>query len=78
MPNLSDSNVNVLRGGPQSGYVINIAASSPQGSDAARNAITQALGSSVPVNTSMNINMNTNYQDQVNQLQISRILGNML
>lgn len=78
VPNLSDSNVNVLRGGPQSGYVINIAASSPQGSDAARNAITQALGSSVPVNTSMNINMNTNYQDQVNQLQISRILGNML
>jgi hypothetical protein len=78
VPHLSDSNINVLRGGPQSGYVINISASSPQGSDAARNAITEALGSSVPVNTSMNINMNTNYQDQVNQLQISRILENMI
>lgn len=78
VPNLSDGNMNVLRGGPQSGYVINISASSPQGSDAARSAITQALGSSVPVNTSMNINMNTNYQDQVNQLQISRMISNML
>ena len=78
VPHLSDSNMNVLRGGPQSGYVINISAGSPQGSDAAREAITQALGSSVPVNTSMNISMNTNYQDQVNQLQISRILGNMM
>ena len=78
VPQLSDGNINVLRGGPQSGYVINISASSPQGSDAARSAITEALGSSVPVNTSMNINMNTNYQDQVNQLQISRILENMI
>jgi len=78
VPQLSDSNVNVLRGGPQSGYVINISASSPQGSDAARDAITQALGSSVPVNTSMNINMSTNYQDQVNQLQISRMLENII
>ena len=78
VPQLSDSNVNVLRGGPQSGYVINISASSPQGSDAARDAITQALGSSVPINTSMNINMSTNYQDQVNQLQISRMLENMI
>jgi hypothetical protein len=77
VPNLSDGNVNVLRGGPKSGYVININATSPRGQSAAQNAISQAIGGAVPMNSSINVATNTSYKDKIDQFQIGKIIEGM-
>lgn len=78
VPQLSDGNVGVMRGGPSSGYVININANSPQGQSVAQNAIQEAVGAAVPLDSTINITMNTSYKDQLNQLQVGRILASMI
>ena len=84
VPSLSDSNINAMRGVGTGGsaaaksYVINIAARSPSGQARAANAIAAAINSQTPQGTSTNINMQTNYTDQINQLQLSRLVANSM
>lgn len=79
VPQLSDANLNVMRGGPRTGYVVNINASSSRGQAAAASALNSAVQSgAMPMNTSVNIHMNTSYKDKVNQLQINQMVANSM
>ncbi len=79
VPRLSDSNLNVMRGGPQKGYVINISAQSQRGQQQAINAINGAVQSgTIPTRNSVNIQMNTSYSDKMNQLQVNQMVANSL
>ena len=79
VPQLSDANLNVMRGGPRQGYVVNINASSERGQDAAVSALNNAMQSgAMPMNNSVNIHMNTSYQDKISQLQINQMVANGL
>ena len=71
---LSDSNLNVLRGGPKSSYVINISGNSPKGQSAAVSAINEAIGGAVPQNSSINVAINNNMQDTLSQWQVNRMV----
>jgi hypothetical protein len=71
---LADSNLNVLRGGPKSSYVINISGNSPHGQQMAANAINSAISGPVPHNSSINVAINNNYQDTLNQYQVNRMV----
>jgi len=71
---LADSNLNVLRGGPKSSYVINISGSSPQGQQMAANAINSAISGPIPHNSSINVSVNNNFQDTLNQAQVNRMV----
>ena len=71
---LTDSNLNVLRGGPKSSYVINISGNSPQGQQAAVNAIQSSIGGNVPQNSSINVAINNNMQDTLSQWQVNRMV----
>jgi hypothetical protein len=71
---LSDSNLNVLRGGPKSSYVINISGNSPKGQSAAVSAINEAIGGTVPQNSSINVAINNNMQDTLSQWQVNRMV----
>lgn len=71
---LTDSNLNVLRGGPKSSYVINISGNSPQGQQAAVNAIQNSIGGNVPQNSSINVAINNNMQDTLSQWQVNRMV----
>lgn len=79
VPRLSDSNLNVMRGGPQKGYVINISAQSQRGQQQAIDAINGAVQSgTIPTRNSVNIQMNTSYSDKMNQLQVNQMVANSL
>lgn len=71
---LADANLNVLRGGPKSSYVINITGSSPEGQQSAINAINSAISGPIPHNSSINVAVNNNYQDTLNQMQVNRMV----
>ena len=77
-PSLSDSNMNVMRGGPNSGYIININASSPQGAQMAQKAIMTAASGMTPQNGSINLSIDNSVSDQINQLQINRMVSNAI
>lgn len=76
VPSFSDTGMNSLRGGPGSGYVINIAARTPDGRQQAVDAINSAVGQAVPQTSSINISMNTSYTDKVSQFQIDKMIQN--
>lgn len=76
VPNLSDANMNVMRGGPSSGYVININATSPDGKDAAVAAVKNAASTMTPQSGSINVSVNTSASDSLNQLQVNRMVAN--
>ena len=78
VPSLSDANMNVQRGGPNSGYIININASSQRGQDAAAAAISNAVSGMVPQNGSINLTVNSGPSDQLNQFQINRMVANAI
>ena len=78
VPSLSDANMNVMRGGPKAGYVININASSPQGQAAAVKAINNAASGMTPQNGSINVSMSTDSSDSLSQLQVNRMVANAL
>ena len=71
---LSDSNLNVMRGGPAKAYTINISGVSPRGQQAAVEAIQSSIGGPVPQNSSINIAINNNYQDTLSQAQVGRMV----
>lgn len=71
---LADSNLNVLRGGPKSSYVINISGQSPQGQQQAIDAINSAISGPIPRNSSINVAVTNNYQDTLNQYQVNRMV----
>lgn len=75
MPTLSDSNLNVKRGGANQGYVININAQTSGGQQAAQQAIAGAVSTLTPQNSSVNISMNTSVSDKINQLQLQRMVA---
>lgn len=75
---LADSNVNVQRGGPKAGYVININAETSRGQDAAVAAINNAVSGMVPQNGSINLSISGEPSDQLNQLQINRMVANAI
>ena len=74
MPQLADSNLNVMRGMPRNSYTINISGTSPRGQQAAVNAINGAMTGRLPQNSSINIAMNSNYQDMLSQAQVNRMV----
>lgn len=74
IPQLSDSNLNVMRGMPRNSYTINISGTSPRGQQAAVNAINGAVTGRLPQNSSINIAMNSNYQDMLSQAQVNRMI----
>lgn len=76
--NLSDANMNVQRGGPNAGYIININANTKHGQDAAMNAISNAVYGMVPQNGSINLSVNSTLSDQLNQFQINRMVANAI
>ena len=71
---LADSNLNVLRGGPKSSYVINISGNSPRGQQYATDAINSAIQGPIPHNSSINVAITNNYQDTLNQYQVNRMV----
>ena len=71
---LSDSNLNVMRGGPAKAYTINISGTSPRGQQAAVEAIQNSIGGPVPQNSSVNIAINNNYKDTLSQAQVGRMV----
>ena len=75
MPSLSDTNLNVQRGGPHQGYVININAQTSGGQQAVQQAIMGAATTLSPQNSSVNISMNTSIVDKINQLQLHRMVA---
>lgn len=75
LPTLSDSNLNVRRGGANQGYVININAQTTGGQQAAQQAIAGAVSTLTPQNGSVNISMNTSVADKINQLQLHRMVS---
>jgi hypothetical protein len=75
---LSDSNLNTMRGGPNSGYVININAQTSQGQQAAVNAITNAASGMTPQTGSVNVNLSTSIGNSLSQLQVNRMVSNAI
>jgi len=75
---LSDSNLNVMRGTPNQSYVINISAQSPRGQAAAQQAVQGAIGGTLPQNGTINMTMNTGVSDQISQLQLNRMIQHAL
>ena len=75
---LSDSNLNAMRGPVNQTYVINISAHSPRGQAAAQQAVQGAVGSSLPQNGTINMTMNTGVSDQISQLQLNRMIQHAL
>lgn len=75
---LADSNLNVMRGGPNAGYVININAKTSQGQQAAVSAITNAASGMIPQNGSVNVNVNTSMSDSISQLQVNRMVAHAI
>lgn len=73
IPQLTDTNLNKSRGGPQQGYVININAQTSQGQQHASSAIQQALSSGFN-NTNINVAMNIHNSGQTNARQVSQML----
>jgi len=72
---LSDSNLNVMRGGPDTGYIININAQTSQGQQAAVDAISNAASGMVPQNGSVNVNLSTSMTNPLSQLQVNRMVA---
>ena len=77
-PSLSDANMNVARGGPNAGYIININASSPNGQQAAVNAIQNATSGMTPQNGSINLSISTTTANTLSQLQVNRMVANAI
>ena len=74
----SHSNLNTMRGGPNSGYVININAQTSQGQQAAVNAITNAASGMTPQTGSVNVNLSTSIGNSLSQLQVNRMVSNAI
>lgn len=74
MPQLADSNLNVMRGMPRNSYTINISGTSLHGQQSAINAINSAMTGRLPQNSSINIAVNSNYQDMLSQAQVNRMI----
>ena len=77
-PSLSDANLNVMRGGPNSGYVINVNATSPQGQQKAVEAIQNAAFGMTPQNGSVNISMSSTIGSTASQYHINRMVSNAI
>lgn len=77
-PSLADSNLNVMRGGPQSGYVINISAKTDHGQQAAVDAISNAASGMTPQNGSVNVNVSTSLGNSLSQLQVNRMVAHAI
>lgn len=77
-PSLSDANLNVMRGGPNSGYVINVNATSPQGQQKAVEAIQNAASGMTPQNGSINISMSNTIGASISQYHINRMVSNAI
>ena len=77
-PSLSDANLNVMRGGPNSGYVINVNATSPQGQQRAVEAIQNAASGLTPQNGSVNISMSSTIGSTASQYHINRMVSNAI
>lgn len=77
IPNLADSNISTNNNASPS-YIINISGSSPEGQEQAIDAINSAIYSQVPLNTSINLQMNTSFADKISQLQINKLVANSL
>jgi len=75
---LSDSNLNVMRGGPSSGYVININAQTGQGQQAAVDAISNAASGLTPQTGSVNVNLSTSVGNSLSQLQVNRMVAHAI
>ena len=75
---LSDSNLNVMRGGPSSGYVININAQTGQGQQAAIDAISNAASGLTPQTGSVNVNLSTSVGNSLSQLQVNRMVAHAI
>lgn len=71
---LTDSNLNVMRGGPHKAYVINVSGHSSEGQQQTLDAMNAAINGPVPQNTSINVAVNNNYQDTLNQYQLNRMV----
>ena len=78
VPQLSDSNLNVMRGAPNKSYVININAQSSGGQAAAVQADHSAISGSVPRGTSTNITMNTSVGGTISQYQLGHMIQNAM
>lgn len=78
IPQLADSNLSNLNNSATPSYMINISGSSSQGQDYAMNAISNAISSQVPLNASINLQMNTSFADKISQLQIDRMVSNSM
>lgn len=76
VPSFSDTGMNTMRGGPKQGYVINISARTEDGRQHAVDAINSVIGSAVPAASSINVAMNTSYQDKISQFQIDKMVQN--
>lgn len=73
MPQFSDTSLNALRNGPQNaGYIININAQSPQGQQAAQDALSTAMNRSL--RTDVNISMNVMQDRTISQDDIDNYL----
>nr|DAP36751.1 MAG TPA: hypothetical protein [Caudoviricetes sp.] len=75
---LSDTNLAVMNGGPKTGYMININATSPQGQAAAVSAISTAASSMSPQTGSINTTINTSYSNTLQQFQVNRMVAHAL
>jgi hypothetical protein len=73
IPQLTDTNLNNVRGGPKQGYVININAQTKQGQQHASSAIQQALSTGFS-STNINVAMNVHNSGNANAAQVSRML----
>lgn len=74
MLQFADNNLNVMRGSQPKAYMINISGNSPRGQEAALYAIQNAIGGPIPHNSTINVAVNTNYQDTLSQAQVSRMV----
>lgn len=77
IPNLADKNMSINNNASPS-YVINISGNSPEGQEQAIDAINSAIYSQMPLNTSINLQMNTSFADKISQLQINKLVANSL
>lgn len=73
IPQLTDTNLNNTRGGPNQGYVININAQTKQGQQHASNAVHQALSKGFN-NTNINVAMNVQNSGEANSAQVMEML----
>ena len=74
IPQLTDTNLNKARGGPQQGYVININAQTDKGQQHASSAIQQAINSGFN-NTNVNVSMNIRNSGQAGMADIHKMLA---